>query len=165
MISIKSTNGKELIFDKKWGELFLLLNLSIKNGQYGIVQFSKVIGKNKYTSKTERVHRVITGALPNEIVDHINGNTLDNRECNLRVTNKLGNNKNRWKWGTRKTSSIYKGVTFNKKTNCWQASIMSNRVTRYLGANFATEADAAKAYNKAAKELHGDFARLNVIND
>ncbi len=91
------------------------------------------------------------------IVDHINGDTLDNRKSNLRVVTKSQNAQNSRKPVRAKgTTSKYKGVNWDKTRNCWRASIQMS-----LG-RFSSELEAAKAYDKKAKELFGDFARLNI---
>lgn len=64
--------------------------------------------------------------------------------------------KNRFK------TSEYRGVCL-RSTGKWQAQITTNRKVTYLGCAFDTEAEAAKAYNKAAIELFGDQAILNDL--
>lgn len=94
-------------------------------------------------------------------VDHINGDTLDNRRCNLRSVTRQQNLMNQKKQ-TRKTTSKYKGVSFNKTNNKWSARITLNRKLMCLGS-FKTEEIAAEAYNAAAKRLFGEYAKLNII--
>lgn len=102
------------------------------------------------------MHRVILGLTsPNQISDHINGNKIDNRRANLRVCTRTENNRNR-RGVIRKNG--YKGVYLQTNTGRWAAE--ANH--KYLGA-FATAEEAALAYNRAALELHGEFARLNVV--
>ena len=108
----------------------------------------------------ENLHRVIwrrKNGNFNHIIDHINGNGLDNRKSNLRESNFRLNAANSTKTGLR-SSSKYKGVTKIKKAQRWQAVCDS----LYLGL-FDNELDAAKAYNKKAKEIYGEHARLNVV--
>lgn len=98
-------------------------------------------------------------------VDHKNRNGLDNRRNNLRLANNTqnaGNSGPRNLWRGRETSSKYKGVYRDKKNqmNPWCASFRKKR----LGA-FATEIDAAKAYDKAAREAYGEFAYLNFPDE
>ena len=91
-------------------------------------------------------------------IDHINHNGLDNRRCNLRVATHSENMRNRKpQLGT---SSKFKGVCWMKKVNKWQVSIRYNKVKLHLGL-YSNEIKAAKAYDGVAKELHGEFARLN----
>jgi hypothetical protein len=94
-------------------------------------------------------------------VDHINGDTLDNRRENLRVCTRKENNQNCNKRGTLPKSK-YKGVVWVKKVGKWKAQIKSDKKTIYLGY-FKDELLAAKAYNSAAILYFGEFARQNKI--
>lgn len=96
------------------------------------------------------------------IVDHINGDTLDNRRCNIRKATKLQNMHNQR--GHRDSSSHYKGVSWEERRNRWLARICVNYRPIFLGY-YDTELDAAKAYNEAARKYHGTFARLNVLEE
>jgi hypothetical protein len=106
------------------------------------------------------LHRLIMDAPEGLVVDHINGDTLDNRRANLRVTTQGNNAKNR---RANLSNPGYKGV-HRHKDGGWVAKIGSGPAREYLGY-FATAEEAARAYNEAAKRLHGEFARLNVIPD
>jgi len=90
-------------------------------------------------------------------IDHINGNSLDNRKQNLRKSNYTSNNKNAKKRKDYKDSK-YKGVRRCDKR--WMARIQCNKVRIVIGY-YDTEIEAAKGYDKKAKELHGEFAWLN----
>ena len=91
-------------------------------------------------------------------IDHINNNRLDNRMINLRsVTSGVNNHNKKKKEGC---TSQYIGVS--KSGNKWQAEISYEGTKERLGSH-QTEIEAAKAYNKRAKELYGDNARLNII--
>lgn len=94
-------------------------------------------------------------------VDHRDLNTLDNRERNLRPATSAQNNQNRSKFAG--CSSVYKGVSWHKHKDKWQAEIMCNYQKYNLGY-FMEEVDAARAYNEAAIELFGEFARLNEVS-
>jgi len=106
------------------------------------------------------MHRLITEAPKGKETDHANGNGLDNRRRNLRVCTVRQNQYNQAK---RKNSlSQYKGVSLNKrvKVKKWVAGITKNGKNIHLGY-FKDEIDAAKAYDRKAKELCGEFAKLN----
>lgn len=106
------------------------------------------------------VHRLIWmyvhGHWPSICIDHINGNRSDNRLCNLRESN---NAQNRWNVGSRKDSSSgIKGI-FPTRRGKWAAQICQNGKTFHLGT-FTTKDDASAAYQKAALNLHGEFAKF-----
>ncbi len=108
--------------------------------------------------KTVLIHRIIMGAKKGEIVDHINGDTLDNRKCNLRLCTNAENCRNK-KIHFDNTSG-YKGI--RKHENRWQAKITKDYKDYFLG-EFKEAKDAALAYNEGAKKMFGEFARLNII--
>ena len=112
-------------------------------------------GKTKMVS----MHRQIMGFPEGLLVDHRNNNTLDNHRENLRPATHAQNAYNRPKIRT-KTSSIYIGVYFEKRTGKWTAKIRVNVKRLWLG-RFDTEIEAARAYDLAAIKYHGEFARLN----
>ena len=111
--------------------------------------------------KTTPMHRFILGAKKGEFVDHVNGNGLDNRRSNIRICTISQNHQNRRK--SPNTSSKYKGVWFNKKTNRWIATIKSTDMKwqKSLGV-YKTELEAAKAYDTEAVKCFGEFARTNL---
>lgn len=92
---------------------------------------------------------------PHEQVDHINGNGLDNRRCNLRICNRFQNQANSKRHKNNKSG--FKGVSPARSR--FQASIMVGRVRHKLGT-FDTPEEAYEAYCEAAKRLHGEFARF-----
>lgn len=115
-----------------------------------------------YINKKDTVismHRMILGLTdPKTQGDHKDKNGLNNQKYNLRICSCAQNQRNkRVKKGG---SSKYRGVYWNKKGKIWQAGIKMDGKSIYIG-NFADEIEAAKAYDKAAKFYHGEFASLN----
>lgn len=110
-------------------------------------------------SKTIYLHREIACAEPGSVVDHINGNGLDNRRENLRGISQSLNNRNLSKRRSA-TSSRFKGVYWDTDVKRWRAILHVNKRRVYCGVH-REEADAARAYNAAAIKHHGEFARLN----
>lgn len=104
---------------------------------------------------TQRLHTFLTGW---DRVDHIDGDGLNNQRSNLRPASALENNQNARKHTA--GYSQYKGVSWCKREGRWFAQIQHQRKHRHLGYH-ASEADAAIAYDAAARELFGSFARLN----
>lgn len=92
-----------------------------------------------------------------ENVDHVNGVTLDFRRFNLRPCSRTQNVRNS---GPKGGTSEYKGVFRHTQNGNWNAQITKDRKCYHLGS-FSSEMDAAVAYDLAANEMHGDFARLN----
>jgi hypothetical protein len=107
-----------------------------------------------------RIHRLIMDAQSGEIVDHINGNPLDNRRNNRRIVTSLVNNQKARKRKDGKTSQ-YKGVSFNKNSQKWVAQIQVNKKKIGLGY-FTTPEEAAIAYNLAI-DYYGTFSPKNAV--
>lgn len=120
-------------------------------------------GRPKY--KTIYLHRVIAQPNEDEQVDHVNRDCLDNRRVNLRCCTSSQNLRNRpAKVGS---SSHHKGVrrahvSTGMVSRPWQVEISVGGRPKHLGY-FATEIEAAVAYNAAALEIAGEFALLNDV--
>lgn len=110
-----------------------------------------------------RMHREILGAEKGTVIDHIDGNGLNNQKSNLRICSAIQNSWNRKKSATKKTKAD-KGVTIVKDRkgtpSYWIARIGVGYQRFYLGT-FKTKELASAAYDEAAKKHYGDFALLN----
>lgn len=96
------------------------------------------------------------GCRPTKLIDHKDGNSLNNQFENLRPTDYTGNNRNvRKRAGT---SSLFKGVCWCHGK--WQAMLQPENKRLYLG-RFCDEIEAARVYDEAAKKYFGEFAQLN----
>lgn len=118
------------------------------------------LGFYKYRTYTISMHREIMKAEKGQEVDHINGDSLDNRIENLRITNRFGNAQNVSIYKT--NTSGYKGVSFYKARNKWVAYIQHNKKLQHLGY-FDTAKEAAQVYNSKAKELFGKYSKENLL--
>ena len=108
-----------------------------------------------------RAHRLawlwVYGVWPPEHVDHIDGDSLNNKISNLRHAINAENGRNR---GAQRNNKIgIKGVSWNVGKEKWQAKIQHNGVGKHLGY-YVTPEEARDAYREAANELHGYFARF-----
>lgn len=92
------------------------------------------------------------GVMPTSGIDHINGNKLDNRISNLRFANDSQNQQN-LRGPTKRNSTGFLGVSFNKRVKKYQSMIRANGVNHWLGY-FNTAEDAATKYLSRKRELH-----------
>lgn len=159
MKTIPLSKGHEAIVDEEDYEALAIFKWSAQEVP-GKVYAKRAVGSGP-RHRTLLLHRVITGAEQHQLVDHINGNGLDNRRSNLRIANKSENGQNQ-RTKRANTTSRYKGVHFYKSRNKWVAEIKHKGVRRSLGY-FESEDDAARAYNAAAVETFGEFAALNEV--
>jgi hypothetical protein len=153
MLIIKTNKGEEILIDDEDFESVSQFTWYIHSRGYVVSYTSR---KSEGGRKQLKLHRFITNCPDDKIIDHANRNKLDNRKCNLRITNHQMNTANSKPQGTRK----YKGV--HKHHNKWRALIGFNGKSIHLGL-FDTPEKAAKTYNDKASELFGEFAKLNNL--
>lgn len=136
---------------------------------------SNQAGREAFTSSDQRgylhgkifgvnfqAHRVIwklVHGFDPDTIDHINNNTSDNRITNLRSCSISENSRNYRK--PLGATSKYRGVCWVKRDQTWAARISDGRGGKLSLGNYSKEIDAARAYDAAAKTLHGEFAVLN----
>ena len=126
------------------------------------VTYAMSNGRKGEGVRMHAMHRVILGlARGGTVVDHRNMNGLDNRRNNLRPCDRARNGQNRGK-ADNGSRSRFKGVTVENLVagKPYAATIGFGGKTKRLG-RYPTEAEAARAYDRAAVELHGEFARTN----
>ena len=131
--------------------------VNTQRGKTGYVFHTRKKGDG--TSGSVYLHRLLTDAPIDKVVDHINGDGRDNRRHNLRICSNTENQRNRNGLSTASKSG-FTGVCFPSKGSKWQASIGAHGRNIYLGA-FYCPIEAAIARDVAALELHGEFASLN----
>jgi len=136
-----------------------------EKNKYLLENYSFCINRDGYLharseGKVKTLHYFFLKKKDGFVVDHINGNKLDNRISNLRYVTHAQNVMNQAKRIT--NSSGYKGVTWNKEAKKWKVQLGLNG-KRHFGGYFDDLEEAAKAYNKHAKRLFGKYCRLNVI--
>lgn len=108
-----------------------------------------------------RLHSIILGRGVS-LIDHRNGNKLDNRRCNFRTATKSQNAQNAKPKSVLDKTSIFKGVYWYHSRSKWRAQIKLADRRKHLGY-FDAEQDAAAAYDKAALRYFGEFARPNLL--
>lgn len=161
---ITLTNGMQTLVD---ADLFEELNQYrwgyLSAGGYVVRPIRKPSGKRG----TVFMHKVILPSPKGMVTDHINGDPLDNRRENLRVATRGGNVRN----SRHRVNAVsnYKGVCYVRargkiyyRASCWGAGVPQNK--KHLG-HFPTEEAAARAYDRRAWELFGEFARLNFPDE
>lgn len=133
----------------------------------------KIYARSIIAGKSVSLHRFLMNPPDDMTVDHINGLSLDNRRANLRVCTQAQNACNivtgRKRGGGK--HSTFKGVHLVSKRkggadpkNPYYASITHGGKYRHIGV-YKTQEEAARAYDKAARQHHGPFARLNFPDE
>ena len=153
-------NNRDVLLSEEDFDLYEKAISIAKTSEYSKTSYATIW----LNSKNNYLHRLIMSRVlnkpltRNEKVDHINGNGLDNRRENLRVCTHAQNMRNQDR--TINATSKYKGVSFYK--GWWHARLTYNYKSVYIG-RFDNEYDAMLAYNEKAKELFGEYAKLNLL--
>jgi len=116
---------------------------------------------NEFGVRHVTMHRMLLKPDRGKVVDHVNGNGLDNRRENIRICTLSQNNAN-FAVGGKRNKSGYKGVSWHKSTQKWRATLLLGGKQHYLGI-FDDKLEAARAYNVEALKCFGEFARINDI--
>ncbi len=142
------------------------LSILVDDQDYDLVSSKKWYLSGKYPvcevwkngkKKTYRVTYLLLTKVEGKIIDHINGDPLDNTRENLRYCTREQNNRNR----SAKNKYGYKGI--GKRKNSFVAVLtIKNKVV--YGKLRKTAVEAAKDYNELAKKYFGEFARLNTLS-
>lgn len=147
-----------MVDDEDYGELikykWYAQRVSLGSTYYAF----KALPREKMTQRKIGMHSFVFAVEKGTMIDHIDGNGLNNQKSNLRIATHAQNMRNCK--GHDKSTSKFKGVSKYRNTNIWVAQIYCNGEKQHLGY-FKNEIDAAKKYDSKAKELFADFARLN----
>lgn len=154
------SRGRTTLVDDEDYEWLSLLKWHLSAAGTGYAERNLKLGFGKTNRKLTKMHRVI---MENhlrrplsrvEIVDHINGNSLDNRKSNLRICTFAENTRNRNL--SPKNTSGFPGVVWNKRLQKWVAQIGFNYHSYHIGV-FSNINEAAEARRKVKEKLHGKF--------
>ena len=128
------------------------------NGRPGSYYAKSAFRNNDGIWTVVLMHRILMGLPDGVLVDHVNGNTLDNRRINLRPASLFQNQHNRG--ANTNNKSGFKGVYFDKGNGRWRAEIRAFNRKTHLGY-FDSPHDGHLAYCRAAIELHKNYARFS----
>ncbi len=163
MREIELTRGKVALIDDADYPLLSAYHWAARQDHNG-VWYARRTEHRQDKNVSVYMHRAILDVPHGMQVDHVNHNGLDNQRFNIRICTKVQNGANRLK--ASKYSSLYKGVSWSKSKNCWEARIGSgsvNPITRRHLGSFKSEIEAARAYDAAAREQWGEFALVNGV--
>lgn len=156
-IIIYETHAEIILYDKNSQEIArALIDVEDVDTVKEYKWYLKKEGYVYYAKESIRLHRLIMDAQEDEIVDHINGDKLDNRKSNLRICTQQQNSCNNKK--RKNNSSGTTGVYYSSKLSKWYSQITVNRKTIFLGYYNNAE-DAIQARKDAETEYFGEFKR------
>lgn len=148
LVALVSPEDFTLVSAFKW-------HMSRGGNRYYVVRSAIKPDGKRYA---QGLHRLLLNAPDGRVVDHISGDSLDNRRSNLRLCSNAENIRNQARRVSSKTS-CFKGVSYNNKG--WRAKITHNGNKIALGT-FDDEERAARQYDRMARVLFGHFARTNA---
>lgn len=145
-VAVVLSSGRYMLIDR--GDIEKLPKARIcDTGRYASFYINK---------KSSYIHRLLLNAALDMEVDHVNGNGLDNRRCNIRICTPGQNSLNRKPMRGRKLKGLYL-----QKSGNYRVSITVKGKKIDMGT-YHTKHDAIEAYNIAAKKYHGEFAYQNI---
>jgi hypothetical protein len=153
-IEIPLSRGLAAIIDDEDAPLVRQFKWCAKPGKKTFYAVRRMLAAEGRGRRLQALHSFLTGWA---MIDHVNGDGLDNRRVNLRETTDRQNKQNMRK---HRGVSAFKGVSWNKRDLRWTAHIRTSGRMRHLGY-FANEVEAALAYDAAARLHFGEFAALN----
>lgn len=159
IVEIAMTQGKVVVIDEEDLDIVRHISWCPKKDREG--WYAR--GVIPETKRRVYMHRLILGITdPNTEVDHRDGNGLNNQRANLRQATRTQNARNKGKHKVKQ--SRFKGCyqRNDRRNRLWRSTICVNGKSKQLGY-FTTEEEAARAYNEAAKQYFGEFARLNPV--
>lgn len=161
MKEIKLTQGKVTLVDDEWYEYLNQWKWCYSKWDQANTGYAVRTDGKRPNRQTIRMHSIIMGGISDDLeIDHRDGDGLNNQKYNLRLCTHAGNMMNAQR--RKDNTSGYKGVGWSKHAHKWMARIRINDQYKNLGY-FSTPEEAACAYNKAAQETQGDFARPNHV--
>lgn len=157
-ITVPLTQGKSTVIDAADWPLICDRHWNLLRTQAGCLYAATWIRQPSGKYWVQLLHRLLLDPPPGMLVDHRNGDGLDNRRANLRLATESQNHFNAGKHSH--NTSGYKGVTWDKERQKWLAQIRAYKRQYFLG-RFTDPIAAARAYDAKCRELHGAFAVLN----
>lgn len=157
MTEVVLVSGRDVLVDDE--------GLALLRGGGWIVKINNgnpYVGRNIHDGRRvvrhEVLHRILMRCPDDRMVDHINGNTLDNRRVNLRICDHAENMKNRRIHSNNRSGvkGVYRDAT--EKNIRWRAQIRVEGKKICIGS-FASPEEAEAAYLEASKRYHGEFSR------
>lgn len=145
-----TSNNKKFYFDKEDYDL-------IKNYCWCHNDKGYVMARDAATNKTVRFHKLL---FPNNIIDHINHDTSDNRKSNLRIVTSSQNGMNRKILSN--NSSGVTGVKWCKRDNVWEVNIGYKNQRKYIG-RYKSFDEAVKARKNAEEKYYGQYSYDNSV--